>query len=408
MDFRNDTWGGKLYCFSHKRCRLSSVYASSDSGRVTYSRIVNPVVKDAKAVENNLISKPHTSCIVFKPPDLKTTCMNMIVDNILAVDSLEGIPELIGEELFNFCNAKGLFKSENAHVSPKILKIFTLAYKEAVLQTLNLSAQWMFVSMNSDFFHCFKHVETIDLSCCKIGDTHAILLYLSELSFLKKLFLHNNCLSIEGVKQLSVAHRRKKIGLESLEILRLDGNLHVNANAVLYLSSLPNLKIIIFTDNGNFSKMLKFLDKRKVKNFGMCPYPALHHKAEWECNNCSNVGWAASVIECHLQEVKKYMQRDLSQHKINNSSPSFYSRHSKKVKKTSCSSKLDGDQIVVCRCEYNCLPRFSTFSHDSILMHHTLEKTKGVKQSTYEYEPCISRQNIGVDKSVLDIYRPVD
>jgi len=41
-------------------------------------------------------------------------------------------------------------------------------------------------------------------------------------------------------------------------------------------------------------------------------------------------------------------------------------------------------------------------------MHHTLEKTKGVKQSTYEYEPCISRQNIGVDKSVLDIYRPVD
>ena len=114
-----------------------------------------------------------------KPKSLFNLCEQLVAENLDLVESFSGFPSLIGEKIFRSAIKSHKFSDHNyAQLS---LKLFTEAFEEEVLRSLNLSKEHVGLNYYIEDFLMFKHLVEIDVSCCGLGDDHEILVHISAL-----------------------------------------------------------------------------------------------------------------------------------------------------------------------------------------------------------------------------------
>ena len=89
-------------------------------------------------------------------------CLKYITMNYEKLDSLIGFPEMIGRQLFEFMVTDGLFSTLNCESKYKLLKIFSDAYKEILLNSLTLydiNLRYM-----DNLLQCFGYLQELDLT----------------------------------------------------------------------------------------------------------------------------------------------------------------------------------------------------------------------------------------------------
>lgn len=112
-------------------------------------------------------------------PSLLELCLDYIVANLRHVESFEGFPELIGEEILNRWLASISNQLENLNQIQK----FCQAYGGSVLRCLDLKNCRHFIdTFTISLFGHFQFIEELDISYCKLGDDHDMLTYISQLT----------------------------------------------------------------------------------------------------------------------------------------------------------------------------------------------------------------------------------
>lgn len=98
---------------------------------------------------------------------LRRLALGFVARNILLVESLVGIPELIGEELFYEVVKFGLV-DKPSDTCRRILKVFCDAYKNAVADKLSFSSKGLDLDFCFEALTSFQHLSKLDLTGCKL------------------------------------------------------------------------------------------------------------------------------------------------------------------------------------------------------------------------------------------------
>lgn len=118
----------------------------------------------------------NTDNNTYNPQSLFLICLDYVAKNISMVESLEGFPDIVGEELFKKVHQNDRFGSD-----PKNLKLFCEAYGGLVLSKLNLSSAHILTSNYLEYLQLFVCLTELDISHCRLGDTHELLSYIAHL-----------------------------------------------------------------------------------------------------------------------------------------------------------------------------------------------------------------------------------
>ena len=245
----------------------------------------------------------RNSTEIVSPQSLKQTCVDFIIHNFGLVDCLKGLPVIVAKELFDsyiikkpcLCSVKF---SDSVDRWQRDMAVFVSSHKQNVLKSIDLSGNWLFLSLQIEHVFSFLYLEELDISSCRVGDHHEVLFFIGKLELLKKLSLNNNNLTSEGVKNLTQYQRRAKKGLSKLEYLRLEQNKIENI-ALVYLQCLPLLSVIV-VDN----EKLKHACVRHLF-FSYCLSPN-DHDFDILCDKiCVNEGWAVSLLENCIKKVSE-------------------------------------------------------------------------------------------------------
>ena len=92
------------------------------------------------------------------------------------VESLEGFPDIVGEQLF-----KKVQENDGFGHDPKSMKLFCEAYGELVLSKLSLSLAHVLTSNYLEYIQLFVCLTELDVSHCRLGDAHELLSYIAHL-----------------------------------------------------------------------------------------------------------------------------------------------------------------------------------------------------------------------------------
>lgn len=92
------------------------------------------------------------------------------------VESLDGFPDIVGKEFFKKVQENDGFGSD-----PKNLKLFCEAYGDLVLSKLSLSSGHILTSSYLEYLQLFACLTELDVSHCRLGDTHELLSYIAHL-----------------------------------------------------------------------------------------------------------------------------------------------------------------------------------------------------------------------------------
>lgn len=112
----------------------------------------------------------------YNPQLLFRICLDYVAKNISLVESLDGFPDIVGEELFKKVQEDGGFGSD-----PKNMKLFCEAYGILVLSKLCLSASHILTSNYLEHLQLFVCLTELDVSYCRLGDSHELLSYIAHL-----------------------------------------------------------------------------------------------------------------------------------------------------------------------------------------------------------------------------------
>lgn len=113
---------------------------------------------------------------IQNPQSLFLICLDFVAKNICMVESLEGFPDIVGEQLFQKVQENDGFGSD-----PRNMRIFCEAYGELVLSKLSLSSAHVFTSNYLEYLQLFVCLTELDVSHCRLGDTHELLSYVAHL-----------------------------------------------------------------------------------------------------------------------------------------------------------------------------------------------------------------------------------
>ncbi|RMX58743.1 hypothetical protein pdam_00010818 [Pocillopora damicornis] len=216
--------------------------------RNKYGRVVSPPgfsigCKNSNSFKNNVPKGANCSFIIDNniqnPQSLFLICLDFVAKNICMVESLEGFPDIVGEQLFQKVQENDGFGSD-----PRNIRIFCEAYGELVLSKLSLSSAHVFTSNYLEYLQLFVCLTELDVSHCRLGDTHELLSYVAHLHNLKSLSLKDNCLSDAGVRHFTLPRRFFKSGLGKLSVLDLSLNPNITDKSVKHIAKLHSLSAL--------------------------------------------------------------------------------------------------------------------------------------------------------------------
>nr|CAB3263518.1 leucine-rich repeat-containing protein 42-like [Phallusia mammillata] len=388
----------------HSHSEVISPLVSSVTGQVYYK---SQPVGGSEAKSNRFLSKSLKYKEAFDPTSLvslRKCCMDYVVKNFHLVDSLEGFPELVAKELFDECCIFGYFQPDSAGNWLKILHVFTDTYGDAMLQSLNLSGRWLFLSLHIDYLTAYESLEFVDFSNCRVGNDHDALSYLGSLTGLKKLYLCNNCISTNGIKLLTQSQRRKSIGLQKLEVLRLDGNPKITLDILPYFRSLEALEIIVVSNSPDIeTEDIKF-GSQLCGSFSQCPHSVRFHQREWE-SSAGDVGegWAVPLIKSYLFDMEESIQRKQSKTNLGKGKGNFYSKPKTVSKSNVDASVVCKNHLIICKCSKNLkTPLLGKRSSQNVALHSNQSKRKCTVNLS---KSGADKGKLHIDTNLLDLYR---
>ncbi|XP_048457584.1 leucine-rich repeat-containing protein 42 isoform X1 [Rhincodon typus] len=240
----------------------------------------------------------------YSPKSLFDLVLGFIADNIQHVDSLIGFPEQVAEKLFIAVEARKKFIDPDT--STKALFKFSEAYGSLVLHSLCLRNRFLMVSEKLEEIQSFRGLMSLDLSSCKLGDEHELLIHLTSetLASLVCLFLKDNGLSDAGLQKMTAPVRVVKRGLGNLEVLDLSDNPRISEHGMQYLCCFSKLKALDISGTGvmpNCSSVQMIQNKLSFHPAGE-PLEAFKHTC------CRTEGWAEQVV--HQWERVSVRQRE--------------------------------------------------------------------------------------------------
>ena len=107
-------------------------------------------------------------------------CFRYITQNLSILDSLVGMPEIIGKELFDFMLKNQVLTLENVPYSSKnkgdenklhCLMVFNEAFRDQIISSLSLKKSPKIMPHLSDFLICFDNVREMDLTGNTLNDS---------------------------------------------------------------------------------------------------------------------------------------------------------------------------------------------------------------------------------------------
>ncbi|KAK3599838.1 hypothetical protein CHS0354_022406 [Potamilus streckersoni] len=291
----------------------------------------------------------HTlSCNSNVPLPLMDLCIQYIVKNILIVESFIGLPAIIGQKIFEAAERIGTFRNQSTMES---LRLFSSAYGEEVLSTLNIEGHYLGMNYYLDQLCQFNHLVTLNCSKCGLGDEHELLSYIGHLSSLKWLSLGDDGLSDFGIQKITAPFRMFGHGPKNLVFMDLSDNAEVGEKSLQYLASYPALQCV--TVSGTTIKHPNTLVKtwtlvEKSNNFTGT------HKLV-------SKGWAAGVVQAWMQAAVNRANKPIP---VSNTS-TFYSRKRKRtevleVHNSFCKNDVNKRFLNAVRCICNLTNEFVT------------------------------------------------
>lgn len=110
----------------------------------------------------------------YQPTSLLTLTTEFVACNLIYVETFATVPDIIGESIFQAALRMDQFERK----SPALcLKPFTLAYKQLVLETLQVNAENV-LDTHLPEVKLFKHLRQLDLTGCGIDDYHEVIIHI--------------------------------------------------------------------------------------------------------------------------------------------------------------------------------------------------------------------------------------
>ncbi|GAB6023946.1 Leucine rich repeat containing 42 [Chamberlinius hualienensis] len=221
------------------------------------------------------------------PSRLLDIVLQFIAKNVENLESLNGFPELLGELIF-----KALVthcQTSNQDIGPH-LKVFSDAYQNVVLKSLNLSRK--LVTLNEHFENLqltLIYLTALDLSHCHLGSKHDILDCIAEMTELKILHLNDCAVDDEAIRRITIPCRVYKKGIITLQELDLSNNTKLTSKCLSHLQCLKKLIHLRLPTGASLNKniILSHMGKHDLYEENPSSFPLSAIKTE---------GWALPVI----------------------------------------------------------------------------------------------------------------
>lgn len=139
---------GVVYYFEKRKLRSPPGYeTTSNPKRIKLEKSIN-LDAESDFQGQSVLTSP--SLVTLKQGSLMNMCFQYISQNIAILDSLIGLPEIIGKELFMFMLNNGVFQlhqvpfaleenlSNEERLKLQCLRVFSEAYESLVLDSLSL------------------------------------------------------------------------------------------------------------------------------------------------------------------------------------------------------------------------------------------------------------------------------
>ena len=262
-------------------------------------------------------------------------CLDFVAENAFEIESLEGFPIQMGEQIWNACiETKSIFGPRSAD----IIDTFVEAYESEMLSSLKLSDLMVLNNHEDGLKSLMKYCTVIDLSNCGIDEDHDVLNNITEACRdLQTLKLNNNRLSSKSLRLLFGTPTLPRNRLQNLKTLEIFGNEKVTVKGIYQYVILicTTLEKIVFS-----WKDPREADKTITKKWRRVPYVGLE-------NVNQSHGMASPLINLWIrnnQEKIRAKQRKLQSSSASDfygskvpSQKTFGSHHSKNSKITLCS-----------------------------------------------------------------------
>jgi len=257
----------------------------------------------------------NTDNNTYNPQLLFRICLDYVAKNISMVESLDGFPDIVGEELFKKVQQNGGFGSD-----PKNLKLFCEAYGILVLSKLSLTSAHILTSNYLEYLQLFVYLTELDVSQCRLGDSHELLSYIAHLHGLTKLSLKENCLSDTGIRKLTIPQRLLRGGLGNLSILDLSLNPSITDDSIKHVIKLNSLTAL----NLSGTKVTFGYGVPQLMNHtNLCLAMDVDHFKSGQVFTVTE-GWAVGVIDDWTEKSKTCTARGKANAQLEKKSVKFY------------------------------------------------------------------------------------
>lgn len=116
-----------------------------------------------------------------KLPTLLDICVDTVAINLSWVESLEGLPDIIGKLIFQTALHRGVFQDIDTE-SSQALHLFNEAYDTEAISSLNLKqCQLLCAEIGEYADKIFSSITILDLTSSKLGDGHDIINHIAQL-----------------------------------------------------------------------------------------------------------------------------------------------------------------------------------------------------------------------------------
>ncbi|RDD40217.1 Leucine-rich repeat-containing protein 42 [Trichoplax sp. H2] len=255
-----------------------------------------------------------------QPLRLFETCLDYIAANVRHVQSFQGFPELIAEEIFH----RWLANTSPSWPKANPIQKMTEAYKSLILRCLCLkNCRILIDTYTPSFWLHFQFIEELDISHCKLGDDHQMLTYISQLKrqvqqqaaetqscFIEILYqsldchqqlalthlsLKDNYISDAGIMKWTIGRRFSSENFQDLVCLDLSCNLRVTDHCIRYLLAIKSLCDLNISNTSISPIGLKQLqDMANFRQHGSLSNNILEYDFD---NFTETSGWIANWIE---------------------------------------------------------------------------------------------------------------
>ena len=208
--------------------------------------------KKKKKTQNQTL---HTKMSI--PALLFEQCVKYIARHIGWVDTLQGVPDIIGERLWKGCVENESFLHNDADTRCG-LTLFVNAYGREFLESFKCKGPYLLTEYCECLIVMCVTVTHLDVSGCQLGNNNDFLRAVVNMKDLKVLNLSRNELSDGGFRLLLARHRMFQEGFQVLQSCDVSQNI-VSLKTLNTFLQMPQLRSIRVSIASSLKKVPKFL-----------------------------------------------------------------------------------------------------------------------------------------------------